>query len=116
MAFGAFIGSSHGVTFYGLNIAVIRVFRGNSNFPLSLSGGSSFILIDSQKKDVFTGLKKKDVGGALGINYTQTFFAKKTIYPAAGVSAAFDLSEFQQSFSACVGLNVRLGKERKKSK
>lgn len=89
----------------GLNLLFIQPFLAGSKFPLSIQGSVA----------VSTALNKYDnsqfnLYPAIGLGYTQAFFAGGQVYPLIGLSYAHDLNAGTDQVMAHAGINIKLGK------
>ncbi len=94
----------------GLNLIVAQPFFAESEFPFSIQG-SVVVLTNGEKLDsnVF------DLLPAVGIGYTQTFFATNRVYPLIGLSYSTDLQTKSGLYSAHIGINIKLGTKAEKN-
>lgn len=94
----------------GLNLIVARPFFAESEFPFSIQG-SVVVFTNGEKLNS----SAFELLPAVGIGYTQTFFAGNKVYPLIGLSYSTDLKTKSNLFSAHLGINVKLGSDVKKN-
>jgi len=91
----------------GINIALIKCFFLERNFPFSLSFGFSLERELSKKTDSFT-----EMFPSMGISYTQAFFAKSKVYPVIGISKIKGLTQSEiNDMIINIAINIRWGKD-----
>lgn len=88
-----------------LGFAGIKTLFVQSSFPSSISGGVTVDIEPAEHDKSFS-----DINAVVGLDYHQAFFAKKRIYPYAGISFAYVPFGENYMFSAMAGLNISLGK------
>ena len=93
---------------FGINAGLLQVLFQDTNFPLSLSAVANFSVMGS-------------IVISPTIGYTQSFFAKKQVYPVVGISYQIPLDQGYYSNNTStlfvhVGLNIKLDKTTNKKK
>jgi len=89
----------------GLNLLFSQPFMAESNFPLSIQGSIAVSTVLNKYDN-----SQFDLYPAVGIGYTQAFFAGNQVYPLIGLSYSYDLNGNADQFSAHLGINIKLGK------
>lgn len=89
----------------GLNLILTQPLLTESKFPLSIQGS----IIVSAVLNNFNN-RQFDLYPAVGLGYTQAFFAGNQVYPLIGLSYSYDLNGKADQFSAHLGINVKIGK------
>jgi hypothetical protein len=102
--FSLSFGAADGYNMAALDAGMLRCFFRESQFTFSLSFWFSI-----QAAFGFGG-GAIDFLPVWGINYTQTFFSKRPVYPLVGFGWASAFSENIHIYSLQLGLNFRLGK------
>lgn len=100
----AVIGASYSYTdiYYalGFNFGLLKVLFKECNFPFSLDFNTAIKLIPDDILENFYV--------AIGIGYTQAFFAKNKIFPVGGMSISYNSFSKTAMYFLSAGLNIRL--------